>query len=343
MKLPFDLSLKIVFRVLLPGFIVALALLPLIDPVLQALNIPNYNEAVFIGVALIGGWLVLMLDMPIYMAYEGRRFWPARLRDDCIGLEKKRLAALLAIDQKFLQDRNSVRREDYEEAWFDIRRFPLNNQGRPEARFPTRLGNLVAAFEDYPRTRYGVDSIFLWPRLWLKLDKDLRAELEDSQAQADSALYASFAFYVFAVMYLVFFILRLAGLRGLGWISTAPPLALAGLALIGLAVGYLVYRMDLHPQASFGEKFKAAFDIVYPQMNFAEVLKRVGEITNNGDFSSATSEEQARVAWLYLQYYRVKPPGEPRSIPVPEYLEKKAGQAHPADGAARPGGKEKKP
>lgn len=74
MKLPFDLSLKIVFRVLLPGFIVALALLPLIDPVLQALNIPNYNEAVFIGVALIGGWLVLMLDMPIYMAYEGRRF-----------------------------------------------------------------------------------------------------------------------------------------------------------------------------------------------------------------------------------------------------------------------------
>lgn len=30
---------------------------------------------------------------------------------------------------------------------------------------PTRLGNVIAAFEDYSYTRYGMDSIALWPRL----------------------------------------------------------------------------------------------------------------------------------------------------------------------------------
>ena len=29
----------------------------------------------------------------------------------------------------------------------------------------TSLGNSIAAFEDYPRIRYGIDSIALWPRL----------------------------------------------------------------------------------------------------------------------------------------------------------------------------------
>lgn len=30
---------------------------------------------------------------------------------------------------------------------------------------PTALGNAIAAFEDYPYTRYGIDAVALWPRL----------------------------------------------------------------------------------------------------------------------------------------------------------------------------------
>lgn len=40
-----------------------------------------------------------------------------------------------------------------------------NFPSRTEAVLPTRLGNIVAAFEDYSRTRYGMESIVLWPRL----------------------------------------------------------------------------------------------------------------------------------------------------------------------------------
>lgn len=39
--------------------------------------------------------------------------------------------------------------------------YPTN----PHAILPTRLGNVIAAFEEYPNSRYGMDSITLWPRL----------------------------------------------------------------------------------------------------------------------------------------------------------------------------------
>ena len=39
--------------------------------------------------------------------------------------------------------------------------FPSN----AKAVLATTLGNAIAAFEDYPRSRYGMDSIALWPRL----------------------------------------------------------------------------------------------------------------------------------------------------------------------------------
>jgi len=40
----------------------------------------------------------------------------------------------------------------------------LHYPSATDAVLPTNLGNTIAAFEDYPHTRYGMDSIALWPR-----------------------------------------------------------------------------------------------------------------------------------------------------------------------------------
>ena len=40
------------------------------------------------------------------------------------------------------------------------------------ALLPTALGNTVAAFEEYPWTRYGIDAVILWPRLLPTLTKE---------------------------------------------------------------------------------------------------------------------------------------------------------------------------
>ena len=41
--------------------------------------------------------------------------------------------------------------------------------GEPAAEWPTRLGNAIAAFEQYSDNRYGLDAIFYWPRIWINL------------------------------------------------------------------------------------------------------------------------------------------------------------------------------
>jgi len=330
MKLPFELNLKIIFRVVLPGLVVALALLPLTEATLQVLNAEDYKEAVFVALALIGGWVVLMLDMPIYMLYEGRRFWPSWLRSAFIQSEKNRLTHLLEIDRRYHEENPCVSFDDFKEAWFDIRRFPLDEKGYPVVRFPTRLGNLIASYEEYPDTRYSMDSIFFWPRIWVILDKDLREEIDSSQARADSALYTSFASYSLGLIYLVYTLLKLFGLSGVGGVDNASFLTLLGITLIGFGGGYLLYRLGLHPQATYGEQFKAIFDIFHSKLDFSDELRRVGEITDEVNLASAPLDEQINIVWRYLQYYRVKPPSAPHSVPVPEYLQKKAENMAPS-------------
>ena len=63
----------------------------------------------------------------------------------------------------------------------------------PRALWPTRLGNLIAAYEQYPRLKYGLDAVFYWPRLWVTISKDLREEIDNQQAQADGLLYVAAA------------------------------------------------------------------------------------------------------------------------------------------------------
>ena len=309
---------------MLPGLIVALALLPLTEATLYVLNVDNYKEAVFVALALISGWIVLLLDMPIYMLFEGRRFWPSKLRSAFIQNENKRLSHLLEIDQRYRKKESNVSIDDLKEAWFDIRRFPLDEKGYPVVRFPTRLGNLIASYEEYPETRHGMDSIFFWPRIWIMLDKDLREEIDSSQARADSALYTSFTLYFLGLMYLIYTAFKLIRITGISGVDNVSILTLMCITLLGFGGGYLLYRLALHPQAFYGEQFKAIFDKFHSKLDFSEELRLVGAIIGKDDLVSAPPDEQVKVIWRYLQYYRVKPPGAPLSIPVPEYLQQKS-------------------
>jgi len=61
----------------------------------------------------------------------------------------------------------------YTEQWRELqlrlprleRRFDRDYPPTRDRVLATRLGNTIAAFEDYPRTRYGMDSVALWARL----------------------------------------------------------------------------------------------------------------------------------------------------------------------------------
>jgi hypothetical protein len=80
MKLPFDFSIKFIFRLVLPGVVLAAAFVPAVHAFLHALGIWIKFEYLFPIEVIAWGWVVVVSDTPIYMLFEGRRYWPAPLR-----------------------------------------------------------------------------------------------------------------------------------------------------------------------------------------------------------------------------------------------------------------------
>ena len=110
MKLPFDLGVKLFFRLVLPGFFVTFGAWPLVFNTLDAFGWPAGREAALVAITMIAGWLLVLLDMPIYMLYEGRRWWPARLRKVFIGHEQRRCTRLQEQVRNKKDRRKSARR-----------------------------------------------------------------------------------------------------------------------------------------------------------------------------------------------------------------------------------------
>ncbi|GAA5086373.1 hypothetical protein HNP84_003544 [Thermocatellispora tengchongensis] len=58
----------------------------------------------------------------------------------------------------------------------------------PSKEMPTRLGNILRAVEERPRERYGLDTVALWPHLWLRLPSDARGDLAAARQDFDRAV-----------------------------------------------------------------------------------------------------------------------------------------------------------
>lgn len=303
MKLPFTLGIKFVYRILLPGFVLALGLLPVSRTALEFDGSVISLEYVFILEMLLFGWLFVLLDMPVYMAFEGRRFWPKVLRDYFTSREQRRLEALEEEeDDYFESDRQRSR-----EASVEARRFPLDDDtGRSVAKFPTRLGNLLTAYEEYSKRIYGMPQGFYWPRMWVKLDKDLREEIDSTQALADSALYTVAALYLSGVACAAYAVLRASGATAVEFLPLAPYHWLLPPACF--ALGYAVYRFSLHTHAQFGETFKTVFDQFGGEVKFDGVLKTIATLTRDPSLESADAERRNMAVWRYLHNYRLKCP-----------------------------------
>lgn len=94
MKLPFDFAAKFILRLVLPGALFTALFWPLALLILRVLKL-DVPDAVSVPIAiLLFGWLILLADMPIYMLFEGRRFWPRWLRRWGVAREQARVRRL---------------------------------------------------------------------------------------------------------------------------------------------------------------------------------------------------------------------------------------------------------
>lgn len=311
MKLPFELGIKLFFRLLIPGFFITLGFTPILFAVLDRYGPSNKHEIAFAIATIIVGWMVIILDMPIYMLFEGRRFWPRFLLTRFLDCEKDRLRDIKGDITKF----EKADQQKYLEASVELRGFPRNNDGEYRAIFPTRLGNLITAFETYPDLRYGMDGVFYWYRIWIKLDKDLREEIDSQQALADSTVYTSFALIVDGLLCLLYAIISWFGISTFIhlpnlWIS-------ASLSLVCFVAAYLVYRIAMFAYGQFGELFKSVFDIYRTRIK-DEVSDALSEVLEfSGDYSRMSSRDEYEVVWRYLQNYKIKCPHCGKAVLAP--------------------------
>lgn len=297
MKLPFSFSLKFVFRLLLPGFIVYVALFPLIKTLLERLPFSSSLEYVFTISIIFFGWLFVVLDMPIYMAFEGRRFWPTWLWKFFKRREEKRLQSLVQI--------NSSKETDYQtylETSVELRSFPINERGEYHTLYPTRVGNLIAAYEGYSVRLYGMDPVFYWYRIWLSIDDDLREHIDSQQALVDSTVYAAAALTVSGVFSLIYASHQLLGLEWIKYLQDTPLFLLFALSLLAFLGGYLVYRSSLFLHAQFGETFKSLFDTHRNKASVEDIIDEIASLTNNPKYKEKSSKEKYEEAAWYSQY-----------------------------------------
>jgi hypothetical protein len=365
MKLPFEFGVKLIFRLIIPGFFLALGLLPIMNLILAWNGWSDQKEYVFGMLIVFLGWLIVISDMQIYMAMEGRRFWPALVRDYFMRREERRLKDILEkvniddsavcrrkteylkrYERRFadsplsLERKKELKRKREEinkylvkvrqikaEAYFDVRNFPMTEEGEYQIQFPSRLGNLLSAYEAYPTRIYGMDSVFYWYRLWLKADKDLREEIDNQQAVADSAVYASIALFIAGGLWLfyalfatiqfhfasfypgLFLKIPVSKVALIQFLPRPPFLWL--LSLLFIVMGYLIYRVSYRFHAQFGETFKSMFDISEgddksKRIDVTDIIKQVAEATGDPEFLQLARKDQLIVAWRYMQFHRIR-------------------------------------
>jgi hypothetical protein len=309
MKLPFDFGIKLVFRLGLPGLIVALAFAPLVYAFGHSIKAElDRIEVIAVG-AVFWGWAISLADMPIYMLYEGRRWWPPRVRSWFLKREQNRLAKIYSSAKDATLAKND--RRLYLEYGVKLLDFPLNKGGEPEVRFPTRLGNLITAYETYSNLKYGIDSIFYWPRLWAVLDKDLREEIDTQQAVADSGIYTSFALSLAALILIGYAIGNGVFRSRLGNVPPWWELLLLALGCFSAARG--IYLLSLFAQAQFGELFKALFDQHRKKLVLDDVVEKVGSLSGDGDATKRPEAEKYQMVTRYLRWHLIRPPSEDRN------------------------------
>jgi hypothetical protein len=330
MKFPFDFSIAFIFRLAVPGSILAIATMPLIVGLARSFGTEPAFAATF-SVAAIGlGWLVVLLDQPIYMLLEGRRWWPQPLRDFGMRQQQRRLDKIVRLaaappplnpaptpgsaeDQAMKQKERQTIEWNLKQRDYAIDR----DSGKPIVLYPTRLGNLLSASEGYPSRIYGADGVFYWYRLWLLMDKDLRAEVDQTQSIADSGVYVSFCVAVAAVLSLIYGVIAIPRPFSffpeivLPYVAGHP--SLIGLAVLLAGLSYAVYRLDLHAQRQYGELFMALYDHFLPKLEFIDAVSAI--TTARGGIALATDLEKRRATSLYLRWYRVRPAAGQPTIP----------------------------
>jgi hypothetical protein len=189
----------------------------------------------------VSGLALQQLSRPVLRLLEG--YWPAwlagmrerlqRRLSDRADENAKKLRALSSRPIAALSAAEVAERSRRHEAFRRIP--PIAAQ-----RMPTRLGNLLRTSELRPGSRYGLDAVTCWPRLWLLIPDTSRQEVTAARA----ALHLLVQTWLCGLAFIVFGV----------WIWWAPA--------VGLAVAVGTYYIHMQSAArTYGQLVESCYDV----------------------------------------------------------------------------------
>lgn len=202
------------------------------------------------------------INLPLYRVLEGylppldSRLVKA-LRDRRYDID---LAALKARNDAVGDDTDL--RDAYNDA---VRKFRARYPKDPVLLVPTRLGNALKSAEAYAHDVYGADSVAIWARFAAVMPESFAKLVDGARAEMDCFVNAVFLSFLVSSITAVHFLKGLveAGSAGkldeFSWSYVLVP-------VLGFASCRLWYRFAVLKAVSWGELFRAAFDLYLPDL-----------------------------------------------------------------------------
>ncbi|MBW8878428.1 MAG: hypothetical protein JF614_26005, partial [Acidobacteria bacterium] len=276
-------------RIILPGAVAASYAHPYLRSWLVPMTHKQYGlevGLVLLAEAVFFGLLVSSATVPIFQVYEGFRL--RRLTRCAEWWNRKRLkkleAAYMALNapgHKLTEEEKNKSSKLFE-GLSDY--LIVESEGKAEytVERPTLLGNIMATYELYPKTRYGVNGVAFWNHLLSLAPESARKSFEENVTFADSMVLTSATGALVLLVALCSMLGRLIGtISGLAIIKVSLPVGVdIGGFLGGVATWFLFYQLSLPAHRKVRYVFQALTDLTMPKfvryINAFDVKKATG-------------------------------------------------------------------
>jgi hypothetical protein len=207
--------------------------------------------------------VLFALNIPLIRLYEGYPWQNSWLGQWRTASQRRRAKVLEEVRQRARLLTRQAREANVDDALPADFAGLLKDSGEARGEFPkseasilpTRLGNVIRAFEGYPKLKYGIDAVLIWPRLAQKLGKDAAETIDSAKASFDFMLNCSVLSSVIAASVVAAGLIRHHPFTST-YINIWP-----ACALFFCVLAYLFYLGGINRAASWGTEVKVAFDL----------------------------------------------------------------------------------
>ena len=266
------------YRVALPGLLLAVLVQPLVSHLPAALGLgayfPTEPMTVLATIALVGGLILAGATRSVYYLFEGftgAKVW-RRLGFTWQVRRKNKLSArqLELVDKG--KERSRREEDEVSVVAGRLRDYPVELDPKSGgsvyvADRPTLIGNIIASYELYPRSRYGIDGEAFWHHFRMLAPDGTAKEMDAAEAVADGMILTSFAAAVGACVNGIALALVTLG-QWYAWLPSAPVTLRQTLLLsIGGVLGFVTFlQLGKASHREYGRVVRAMVDLTYPEV-----------------------------------------------------------------------------